>query len=172
MQQVLGRHPAAVLCAVVVVAFFSVGCVNTPPGIPIVDGRELDDIRFKSCFEFVGSESYEPPVTAAGKFRSWKGIYRGPGLAQEIGPWYVGAMKQHGWKFTDSVESGGSAYTCTYRFVKDDEEAVIHVYREYSLAGGKSVNMVRAEVHPRGIESFLPEHIETLKTTGDSWTTP
>ena len=166
----LVRSALAVLCvsALTLIGAFSVGCVTTPEGIPLVEGRELGDIPVKNKFKFIGSETYDPPVAEAGKFRSWRGLYRGPGLQEDIGPWYVGAMKRHGWQFTGAVQSKGRAYI--YNFVKGDEEAVIQVYREYSFALGKSTNMVRAEVHPRGTETFLLEHIETLKTTGDNWT--
>lgn len=148
----------------------TVGCVSPPDGIEVVRGRELDDIPVKSNFEFVESELYAPPLAKGTNFRSWTGLYRGRGLREEIGPWYVRAMKDHGWTFTGTVEAKGS--TSTYNFVKRDEAAVIRVYRKYSGASGGSVNMVRAEVHPRSTESFRPEDFETWKASGVAWTEP
>ncbi len=151
-------------------AFLLVSCVSPPDGVDVVKGRELDDIPVKTGLEFVKSETYAPPLSEGSRFRSWMGLYRGKGLIQEIGPWYVGAMKSQGWTFTGVVESKGPTYS--YNFLKRDEEAVIRVYREYTLSSGRSINMVRAEVHPRGTESFLPEDLETMKATGVAWMEP
>lgn len=154
----------------VISAFLTVGCVTPPEGIEVVKGRELDDIPVKSDFEFVESETFAPPLAEGTNFRSWRGLYRGRGLTEEIGPWYVGAMKDQGWTFVGAVKSKGPTYT--YDFVKADEQATVRVYREYSTASGGSINMVRAEVHPRGTESFLPDDFETWKTSGVTWTEP
>ncbi len=149
-------------------AFLLVSCVSPPDGVDVVKGRELDDIPVMTGLEFVNSETYAPPLSEGTRFRSWTGLYRGTGLMQEIGPWYVGAMKSQGWTFMGVIESKGPTFE--YSFLKRDEEAVIRVYREYTAGSGRSVNMVRAEVHPRGTESFLPEDLETLKATGLAWT--
>ena len=151
-------------------AFLLVGCVSPPDGIDVVKGRELDDIPVKTGLKLVNSETYAPPLSEGARFRSWTGLYRGRGLMQEIGPWYVGAMKSKGWTFTGVVETKGPTFS--YNFLKRDEEAVIRVYREYTLDSGRSINMVRAEVHPRGTESFLPEDLETMKATGVAWMEP
>ncbi len=150
------------------VAFLLVSCVSPPDGVDVVKGRELDDIPVKTGLKLVNSETYAPPLSEGARFRSWTGLYRGRGLMQEIGPWYVGAMKSKGWTFTGVVETKGPTFS--YNFLKRDEEAVIRVYREYTVSSGRSVNMVRAEVHPRGTESFLPEDLEALRATGVAWT--
>ncbi len=152
------------------VAAFVVSCVSPPDGDHVVKGRELDDIPVKPGLEFVKSETYAPPLSEGTRFRSWMGLYRGKGLIQEIGPWYLGAMKSQGWTFTGVVETKGPTYN--YNFLKRDEEAVIRIYREYTPGSGRSINMVRAEVHPRGTESFLPEDLDTMKATGVAWTEP
>ncbi len=91
--------------AVVVATMVAVGCVSPPAAIEVVKGRELDDVPVKTGLEFVESETYVPALAEGTTFRSWMGLYRGTGLIQEIGPWYVGAMKNHGWTFTGVVES-------------------------------------------------------------------
>lgn len=156
--------------AYVTAALLAVSCVSPPEGIEVITGRELDDVPVKPGLQFVESETFAPPLAEGTKFRSWVGVYRGKGLLQEIGPWYVGAMKDHGWTFTGAVESKGPEFA--FHFVKRDEEAVIRVYRQYTLGTGQSVNMVRAKVQPRGTESFLPEDLESLKKTGVAWKEP
>ena len=147
--------------AVALTTLFGFGCVTAPSGILVVDGVEQDDIPAPADFEFVGSETYEPPIPDATMFRSWKGVYKGPGHLQDIGPWYVGAMQEKGWKINRHFKTDVRVYQ--YFFIKGDEEAKIQIEQTYNYTEGKSTNIVTAEVHPRGTESFSIHDLQTLK---------
>ena len=67
------------LWSLALVALFGFGCVTPPSGIETRDGVEQDDIPVPTGFNFDRSESYDQEIPVATDFRSWTGVYVGPG---------------------------------------------------------------------------------------------
>ena len=139
-------------------------CVTNPAGIRVDRGREHADIPVKPNFVFVESESYNPTIPVETRFRSGLGGYRGTGHIQDVGPWYVGAMKRNQWTLTRHYKSDGEAYQ--YVFTKASEEATRTIEKRYTWDWGKPVNYVSARVGPLGPESLTREEIDQLRARG------
>ncbi len=148
------------------IPLIALGCAQTPTGIPLVEGLEQEDIPVKETFEFVRSESFQPDLHSAGTFRSWTGVYHGSGILQDLGPWYVSAMADQGWKLTRRLELTGPEYTFT--FVKGGEEAVVQLSQVFTSALGRPVKQAVVSIHPRGPESLTTDDIDVLKHTARS----
>ena len=155
---ILPAIAAAVLLALIAAA--SSGCVAPPEGIPTVPATEQNDIPAPESFVFDAERSYalDPPtVVPEGKFRSWRGVYRGEGQVGAVLAWYVQHMPEHGWKIRNIDSSGRSA-----SFEKATESAEIEVARELDGSLGRYVTVVKASVRPTGpedrsLEEMFPE---------------
>jgi hypothetical protein len=133
-------------------------CVTPPAGIQTVEGKEQEDIPVPKTLEFQSSRS--PLSAEEANFRSWHGYYRGPGQFGDLPPWYVTEMRKHGWAF---LGMDGSESQKRLHFSKGDEVSTIEIYRELDAHLGSFVNIVHAEIHPRGIEDVaFEEHLRSL----------
>ena len=153
-----GRKGAVVLVACGLGLAGSVSCVTPPQGIHTVEGKEQDDIPVPKTLEL--ERSYSPLAAEEASFRSWHGYYRGPGQFGDLPPWYVVEMRKHGWTF---LGAEGSESVKRLDFSKGDELARIEIYRELDPRQSSFVNVVHAEIHPRGSEDVaLEDHIRSL----------
>jgi hypothetical protein len=153
-----GRKGAVVLVACGLGLAGSVSCVTPPQGIQTVEGKEQDDIPVPKTLEL--ERSYSPLAAEEASFRSWHGYYRGPGQFGDLPPWYVVEMRKHGWTF---LGAEGSESIKRLDFSKGDELARIEIYRELDPRQSSFVNVVHAEIHPRGSEDVaLEDHIRSL----------
>jgi hypothetical protein len=159
-----GRVKSFVRCGALVIAggLLVAGgpaCVTPPEGLKSVEGKEQEDIPVPKTLEL--ERSYSPLAAEEANFRSWHGYYRGPGQFGDLPPWYVTEMRKHNWEFL-GVE--GSEWQKTLYFSKREESARIEIYRELDQHGGGYVNVVHAEIHPRGAEDLsLEEQLHSLK---------
>lgn len=133
-------------------------CVTPPDGIKTIEGKEQEDIPVPKSLEL--QKSYSPLAAEEANFRSWHGYYRGPGQFGDLPPWYVTEMRKQGWTF---LGVDGSESEKRLLFSKGDETAKIEIYRELDSHAGAFVNVVHAEIHPRGIEDVaFEEHFQSL----------
>jgi hypothetical protein len=133
-------------------------CVTPPNGIQTIEGKEQEDIPVPKTLEL--QKSYSPLAAEEANFRSWHGYYRGSGQFGDLPPWYVTEMRKHGWTF---LGVDGSESEKRLHFSKGDEAAKIEIYRELDQHLGAFVNIVHAEVHPRGIEDVaFEEHLQSI----------
>lgn len=154
---ILPAIAAAVLLALIAAA--SSGCIAPPEGIPTTPATEQDDIPAPESFVFDAERSYalDPPtLLPEGRFRSWRGVYRGEGQVGSVLAWYVQHMPEHGWRIREIDSSGRSA-----SFEKSSESAEIEVARELDGSLGRYVTVVKASVRPIGPEDRSLE--ETLR---------
>lgn len=158
------RSFAMLVMSVLVGAALLTSCVTNPAGIRVDRGMEHADLPVKPNFEFVGSESFNPTIPTETRFRSWSGVYRGTGQIEDVGPWYVGAMKRNNWTLMRHFKSDGEVYH--YVFTKANEEATLTIEKRYTWDLGKPVNFVSARIGPLGPESLTREELDQLRSRG------
>lgn len=151
------------VCVVVVLGLSA--CVNPPEGVPMATAGEQPDIPAPVTFEFDAERSYafEPATVPEGRFRSWRGYYRGEGESGLLVPWYIEEMRKSGWTLKRLDEASKKL-----TFEKGNECATIKIMRELDTKAAKYVNIVEATVRPLGPEDFtVDENIGRLKDARD-----
>jgi hypothetical protein len=139
-----------------------VGCATETAGVPKTVAVEQDDIPYPENFAFEADRSFSvaPAVAVpAGRYRSWRGFYRGEGDQGVVLSWYMQEMPKYGWKLKNADTRDKKLY-----FEKKDEFAEIELVREIDQDLGKYVNIVKATIRPLGPENFtVDENIGRLR---------
>lgn len=151
---------------------FGPGCISPPSDLPgIVPDKEQEDIPVPKTMDLVESEDYVPEGLDPTDYgRSWRATYHGRGELTlnsgggvgSLAAWFVKNMREHGWIYRGMRQQPGGKQTL--RFEKGDEEATLELSRKIDFEYASYKDVVKASIHPRGIESYPIDEIRRSPT--------
>ncbi|MEM7235423.1 MAG: hypothetical protein AAF517_24840 [Planctomycetota bacterium] len=166
MEEKSSRLCSCSIWVAIISAMVVTSCAPLPQGVQGFNkGAEPADFYVPPSFDLVESRDWN----RVPEFRHWSGRYRGRGLVDDVAPNFVREMPRLGWELSDIQPEGVADKVLI--FYKGDEQARVHLAREFSSKAGGYVTAVIAQIGPRELESFDADE-EIRRTLGERKTRP